>query len=242
MDWFQAARDELETFFDLDQQFSEEDLKARGVRAIDAFHDIFIRLTTKLKLRDEWPNPQCHIEPYSTGIIERSDKMQVDFTIGVSLFGWFVEAPITYPQQIGHMRDDYWQHIVRLASLGKAELHDYGRPLGWAGSPETKKLVQHKISLVYSIARDFTLLASIPDEDIRSVGGIHITIPVESDEATVTEFFEQGIDSLYKSNYLLYRSSYLQRKRLFKKMRLGEPPPLYRRESTSQTFPTPPIS
>jgi hypothetical protein len=230
MDWFQAAKDQLETFFDIDQQISEEELKARGVRAIDAFHDIFIQLTSKLKLRDEWPNPHCHIMPYSTGIIERSDKMQIDFTIGVSLFGWFVEAPIAYPQQIGHMRDDYWEHIVRLARLGKAKLHDYCHPSGWSSSSEMKKLVQHKISLVYSIARDFTLLASNPDEkDTGSLGPIHITIPVESDEAAVTEFFEQGLDSLYRSNYSLYRSSYLSRKRLFKKMGLGEPPPIYRR-------------
>lgn len=240
MDWFQAAKDELETFFDIDQQISEEDRKARGIRAIDAFHDVFIRIASKLKLRDEWPNPHCHIMPYSTGIIERSEKMQVDFTIGVSLYGWFVEAPIAYPQQIGYMRDDYWEYIVCLAGLGKAELHDYGRPAGWCNSPETKQLVQHKVSLVYSIARDFTLLASTPDEEgAASLGGIHTTIPLESDEAAVSKFLERGLDSLYRSNYLLYRSSYLSRKRLFKKMGLGEPPSLYRRNPISQAFARP---
>jgi hypothetical protein len=228
MDWFQAARDELETYFDIEQRISEEEAKERGARAIDAFHEIFVDLTAKLQLRDEWPEPHCHIVPFATGIIERSAKMQTDFTIGVSLYGWFVEAPIAFPRQIGHMRDDYWKHIVQLSSLGKAELRDYGRPLGWAGSTETKKLTQHKVSLVFSIARDFTLLTSVPDEEgASSLGCIHITIPVESDEAAVTVFFEKSLESLYRSNYLLFRSAYLQRKRLFKKAGLREPyPPL----------------
>jgi hypothetical protein len=227
MDWFQAARDELETYFDIEQQISEEEAKERGVRAIDAFHKIFVDLAAKLQLRDEWPEPHCHIAPFSTGIIERSAKMQTDFTIGVSLYGWFVEAPIAFPQQIRHMRDEYWKHIVRLASLGKAELRNRG--VDGQGSTETKKLTQHKISLVFSIARDFTLLTSVPDEEgALSLGCIHIIIPVESDETAVTAFFEKSLESLYRSNYLLFRSAYLQRKRLFKKAGLPEPyPPLH---------------
>lgn len=227
MDWFQAARDELETYFDIEQKISEEEVKQRGVHAFNAFHHFFLVLAAKLKLRDEWPEPHCHIVPFSTGIIERSAKMQTEFTLGVSLYGWFVEAPIAFPQQIRHMRDDYWAHIVRLASLGKAELHDCGRPVSWPGSTEAKKLIQHKISLAFSIARDFTLLASVSDDEISSLGCIHITIPVESNEATVTSFFEQSLGSLYRANYLLFRSAYLQRKRLFKKAGLTEPyPPL----------------
>jgi hypothetical protein len=216
MNWFQTARSEAETFFDIEQLIPEAERQQRGIAAIDAFHHIFAVLAAKLHLRDEWPEAQCHIMPFSTGIIEHSTKMNVDFTLGVSLYGWFMEAPIAFPEQIRHMKDDYWKHLVRLSMLGKAELHDYGRPCGWDGSSDIRRLTQHKGSLVFSIARDFTLLASTP-EGCSSLGGIYITIPLESDETTVTTFFNNTLESLYRSNYLLYRAEYLQRRRLLKK-------------------------
>lgn len=188
----------------------------RGTAALDAFHHLFTVLTAELHIREEWPVPHCHIVPFSTGIIEHSPKGGVDFTLGVSLYGWFIEAAIASPEQIRHMRDDYWQHIVRLSTLGKAELHDYGRPGGWSGSPEVRKLTQHKGSLVFSIARDFTLLASAP-EGCLSLGAIHLTLPLESDESAVRSFFKQSLESLYRSNQMLYRAEYLQRRRLLKK-------------------------
>jgi hypothetical protein len=227
MNWFQVAQEELECFFDLEERIDEEEKKQRAIRAIDAFHDLFVQLVGKLQIRDEWPEPHCHIAPFATGIIERSAKMQAQFTLGVSLHGWFIEAPLIFADQIRHMRDDYWQHIVNLASLGKAELYDYGRPLNWESTPEAKKLVKHKISLVFSIARDYTLLSLNPDPSdhgFLSVGGINIALPVESDEGAVTEFFERALSGLYRSNYLLYRSAYLERKRRFKKLGLREPP------------------
>jgi hypothetical protein len=227
MSWFDAAKDELETFFDIERQIPEEENKQRGMDAINAFHDQFIHLASKLRIRDQWLPAHAHIAPFSTGIIEHSAKMRIDFTIGVSLYGWFIESPIAFARQIGHMRDEYWKQIIRVSELGKAELCDYGRPVGWPGSVAAKKLTQHKLSLAFSIARDFTLLALSTDEGIPSLGYIHITIPVESDESAVTNFFEQGLDALYRSNYLLFRSASLERNRLFKKAGLREPfPPL----------------
>ena len=216
MNWFQIARSQADAFFDVEQRISEAERQERGLAAINAFHHIFTVLATELRLRDEWPKAYCHIRPFSTGIIEHSTRMSWDFTLGVSLHGWFVEALIVAPEQIRHMKDDYWHHILRLSTLGKAEFQDYGRPNGWSSRPEVSKLIQHKGSLVFSIARDFTLLASTP-EGCSALGSIHITFPLESDEAAVTTFFKHALDSLHRSNYLLHRSAYLQQKRYVKK-------------------------
>lgn len=212
MDWFQVAHREVETFFDTGQRISEAERQRRGIAAVDAFHHVFSVIAVELGLQDAWPDPCCHIMPFSTGIIERSRKLDVDFTMGVSLDGWFIEAPIGAPEQIRHMKDSYWQHIVRLSTIGKAELQDYGRPPGWNSSPDVRRLTKHKSSLVFSIARDFTLLASCP-EGCTSLGNIHVVVPLEADEAAVIEFFKLGLDSLYRSNYLLYRADYLRRRR-----------------------------
>jgi hypothetical protein len=218
MNWFQIAQSEIETFFDIEQRIPEAEGQQRTIAAIDAFHELFMALTTELHIREEWPGAHCHIFPVSTGIIEHSSKLHVDFTLGVSLSGWFIEAPIASPEQIRHMRDDYWQHIVRLSALGKAELHDYGRPCGWSTSADVRRLTQHKGSLVYSIARDFTLLASTL-EGCSSLGGIHLTLPLDSDEQAVRTFFKQSLESLYRSNHMLYRAEYLQRRRVLKKFK-----------------------
>ena len=218
MNWFQIAQSKVETFFDIEQRIPEAEGQQRCIAAVDAFHHLFTILAAELHIREEWPDAHCHIVPFSTGIIEHSPKIGVDFTLGISLFGWFIEAPIASPHQIRQMRDDYWQHIARLSTLGRAELHDFGRPCGWSSSPDVRKLTQHKCSLVYSIARDFTLLASTP-EGCSSLGCIHITLPLESDEPTVRAFFKQALESLYRSNHMLYRAEYLDRRRLMKKFK-----------------------
>lgn len=221
MNWFQEAQNELETFCDIGQQIPEKERQERGKRAIDAFHEVFTQLADELQLREKWGDTYCHIAPFSTSIIERSTKMNVDFTLGMSRDGWFIEAEIASPERIGHMKDDYWQHIVSLGALGKAELHDSGRPAGWSRSPETRKIVQHKGSLVFSIARDFTLLSAKPN-GCSALGSIHITLPIESDEAAVTTFFRNSLASLYRSNYLLYRSAYVEERRFRKNSAIQE--------------------
>jgi len=217
MDWFNLATRELETFFDVDRAISEDDRKERGMTAIDAFDKLFEKLARELRLRDKWITPHCHIMPFSTGIIQRSDRTRIEITLGVSLYGWFIRSPIAWPEQIRYMKDDYWNYIAQLSTIGEAEFHDYGRPGGWNDQPAAKKLLQHKLSLVFSIARDFTLLATNFEDDVCSLGGIHVTLPVESEEITVAAFFKQGLEALYRSNYLLFRSAYLQRQRVIKK-------------------------
>ena len=216
MDWFQIARSEAATFFDLEERITVEEKQQRGTAAIDAFHHLFMVLAAELRIREEWPEAHCHIVPFSTGIIEHSAKMRVDFTLGISIHGWFIEAWIASPDQIRQMRDDYWEHIARLSTLGKAEFEDGGRPVGWSNSAKIRKLTQHKCSLVFSIVRDFVLLAST-SEGCSSLGRIYITIPLESDEEAVRTFFKRSLESLYRSNHMLYRAEYLERRRYLKR-------------------------
>ena len=94
--------------------------KQRGVNAINAFHDQFTNLASKLRIRDEWLAPHCHIEPFSTGIIEHSAKMRTDFTIGVSLYGWFANHRLRFRNRSHNMRDEYSRtDQFRIATLGK---------------------------------------------------------------------------------------------------------------------------
>jgi hypothetical protein len=221
MNWFDRAKAEIETFFGK-QVFSEVKLRQRDLAAIDAFHDLFMRLMNELKIRDTWPEKdrQCQMFLRSTGTVERSAKMGIRFTMGVSVDGWFIEAPIACEKHIRHMKDDYWVYITKLASIGKAGLIS-SYPPEWYSSPAIKRLIQHEGSLVFSIVRDFTLLASTSEHNF-GVGNIEVTIPRESDEATVIQFFRDGLEALYRSNYLLHRSDYLEQKRKSKKFRFND--------------------
>jgi hypothetical protein len=213
MNWYQAALQEIATYGDLHQLIPTEERNRRGEAALDAFHHIFTKLVARLHIRDTWPEPHCHINVFETGIIERSTKLQGDFTLGVSLEGWFLEASIVGPRFIRQMSDEYWEHIQRLSTLGKARLKDYGRPSLWDNSPEVRKLTQHKASLVFSIARDYTILASRP-EGCSSLGAIRVDHPLNSDEQTVTAFFKETLESLYRSNAMLKRVEKIERRRI----------------------------
>jgi hypothetical protein len=215
MNWYSNAQREIETFFDINQVIPKEEGTERLKGAIDGFHDLFIRLIKELGIRDTWPKTLCHIAPFESGVIEHSEKMLTEYTIGVSIHGWFAQATIVSPHCLRHMKDDYWNYIVKLSALGKAELVDYGRPPSWADSKEKKKLVQHKGSLVFSMLRDYTLIES-KFGNCDSLGAIQIHLDLDSTEEKIEAFFKSAIDGLYRSNYLLHRSDYINQKRIEK--------------------------
>ena len=211
MNWFEIVKAEVETFFETGN-ISEAESQQRGLAAVDAFHDLFMRLLDELKIRDNWPDQNRHFNLCPTQNIEQSAKMQIDFTIGVEpTDGWFIEAPIACEEQIRHMKDGYWAYITKLASIGKAELQS-SYPFEWESSPEIKHLIRCEGSLTFSIARNFILFALKQDHNF-SFGTITVKFPLESDESAVIQFFRDGLDALYRSNYLLHRSDYLEKKR-----------------------------
>ncbi len=211
MNWFEAVKAEVETFSGAND-FPEAEIQARGLAAVDALHELFMRLVDELKIQDDWPKEKRRFQFWPMQNIEHSAKMQIDVTMGVEpVDGWFIEAPIVCEDHIRHMKDDYWAHIIKLASLGKARVV-FDPPNEWESSPGIKRLTQHEGSLAFSIARNFILLALTPDLD-GSVGSIEVTLPLDSDKAAVTQFFREGLEALYRSNYLLHRSDYLERKR-----------------------------
>ena len=215
-DWFKAAREEFQTFFDLEQSISKDEALKRKTRFFDTYHGLFLSLVRELGIRDDWDDGHCHMFPFSTGIIERSSKLNLEITIGVSMDTWFIEAAIQAPYYLRYMKDNYWAHIVRLSNLGKAELQDYGRPANWLPTEEARALVKPKCSLVFSIARDYTLMAAGSDDGF-SLGGINISMPFESKQDKVEEFYRLGIESLYKSNQMLVSVANAQQKRNLKK-------------------------
>ncbi len=218
MSWFETIRADIEMFFD-GQNPDETEIQQHGRAAVDAFHDLFMSVMDDLKIRDKWPEQSRRFSLCPTQNIEKSAKMQIDFTMGIELLdGWFFEAPIVCEQQIRFMKDDFWAHIIKLASIGRTELE--GSLYELETSAEIKRLTQHKGSLVFSIARNFTLLALTPNHNL-SVGTIKVAIPLESDEATVTQFYRDGLEALYRSNYLLHRSDYLEHKRKSKNLVLA---------------------
>lgn len=218
MNWFQTAHELLETFYDIEGRISGDDGRQRSIRAIDAFHELFLELASTLKLRDQWPNPHCDIAPGQIGIIERSAKMQVDFTLGTSLYGWYIEAWLANADQIRFMRDDFWHHLAHLSVTGKAELEN-DTSMNCGDPSNVRKLLQHKGSLVFAVARDYTLASATPEADcIGFLGKIRLTLPVDSAEQQVMTFFREGLEALYRVNYLLYRSGQIQRSRINKKV------------------------
>ena len=214
MNWHTDISAEIETFFDIGQQIPEEEVQRRGIATVEAYHSLFLELSKELNLKDTWTEAFAHIFPFSTGIIERSDKLNCEFTFGVSIYGYFMELPIWPSHQIRHMSDEFWQLIGDLSTLGKAKLEDHGKPGGWGNDPEEKHLIKCNNSLLFSIARDYILLERGKDDHGCSVGDIRITLPLDTPAGAVRDFYKQGLKKSHRMNYLLHRSWYLQRKKM----------------------------
>lgn len=220
MNWHQAALTELESYLS-QQPENEAERQAVCLAAIDGFHTLFHELVRELKIRDEWDTPLCEIAPCATGTVERSKKLENQrFTFAIGLDGWFIEAGLRYSDHIRHMTDEFWAQINKLASIGAASLSDSGVRMGpgrWASPESVRRLTQHKGSLVFSLARDYVLLMQQPSDGIYSptgsLGDIQVTLPIESGEKEVRQFFKEGLAALYRANYLLHRSAYLSMKR-----------------------------
>lgn len=129
--------------------------------------------------------------------------------------GWIIEAGLRYSEHIRHMTDEFWGQIIRLSAIGKASLVAGYAP---AATPEAKRLAQHKVSLMFSLARDYVFIVQTPMNDDRrhsyAMGHIEVMLPLETKESVVRQFFKDGLDALYRANYLLYRSAYIELRRV----------------------------
>ncbi len=223
MDSYKAAHAELKTFF-ADADLPDEEGKRLCIATIDGFHELFHQLVKELGIRDEWPEQLCEILPLCIGTVERSGKMGVQFTMAIGAESWRIGAHLRSSEHLRHMTDKFWGHIVKLASLGKVSCPAACAP---TKTPEAKKLAQHQISLVFSLARDYVLIEQEPKDpgslSCHSVGGIEVELPLDADEAKVRQFFKDGLESRYRANCLLYRSAYLESKRLLKQQGIKEP-------------------
>lgn len=216
MSWYQNALAEAETYFD-DQPRSDEELASIAQAAIGGFDGLFKDIMREAKIRDDWDSAKCYIMPQSTECLQRSTKMDIEFSLGISLYGWFIDCPIANADHLRSMKDGFWARIAMLGELGTTEFRDYGRPHNWSSSPEAKRLLQHQGSLVFSILRDYMMLELRDDHDpYVSLGGIRVTMPLDTGEAELATFYRRGLEAMYRINYSLHRSAYLRWKRLEK--------------------------
>ncbi|MEI6193050.1 MAG: hypothetical protein WCS42_01835 [Verrucomicrobiota bacterium] len=218
MNWYQNALTEIKSHLSA-EDLPDAERQARCLAAIDGLHHLFHELLGELKIRDKWADLLCDIAPFSTGTVERSLKLEQEFRFSVCMDGWVIESGLSNASHIRHMTDEFWGHIAALATVGKASLNDSGI---LESSPVMKKLIQHKGSLVFSLARDYVLLMQGPQNSVNypcgTLGGIQIVLPLKTEESKVRKFFKDGLSGLYRANYLLHRSAYLEFKRLQKAM------------------------
>jgi len=215
MDWFKNAHLELDTLFISDEVYSEAELLSRAQCSAASFHFLFHQIIKKLKIRDTWEQYQIGLLPSCTECHERSKKLGANFSFGISTVGWFFNIPITHPELICYMRDEFWFYLSGLSQIGKVEFYDMGKPSNWGKDKKATKYAKLQKSMVFSIMRDFML----SDEETlytHGLGEISVTLPIDKMEEEVFSFYEGVIQAAYKMNYLLYRDYYQKEKQRVK--------------------------
>lgn len=214
-DWYVDCVETYSAIFDVYGEISEEESNRRTLRSIDSLHELFLEVVKARKIKDQWPVSYVAIYPLHRGVIEKSDKMKSEITIGVGESGFYIEVSIDNTFWIQSMNDKFWHHIQQLSEIGNAELINNGHPQNTPHKKEIKNITKFNNSLIYSICRDY-VIGRMFDVDYDVIGQISIALPIDTPKEKVYEFFDRGIYNAYRMNYLLYRAASIHMHRLMK--------------------------
>lgn len=204
--WFPAIEQYIASVFTLEQQDEDSDIQ-QTQECIEALHDLFIKAARHAQIRDSFGDTRCYTSPYGVDIIELSKRLDTAFTLGASIYGYHLQAPIPFPELIRFMTDEFWQHIAALQTIGRAELQNDCRPQDWEASNPNRALARHSKSLVFAISRDYVLLSQA-EESCNTLGEINLALDIHSDSDTLFSFVSTGLQHLYRAYYLLWKWNY----------------------------------
>jgi hypothetical protein len=211
-DWFSNSLRLLDVLFDFDGYYDVNYRSDTNRLYLGTQHELFNKIIRCNKIRDSWLEPKVFLLPVSTTLVEISQKMGTEISIGVSVYGYFIDANITHWETLNKMGDDFWELVTQIGLLGTADIGNACHSMEWGESPRDQYLLRFNKSLVYRLMRDYVF--TMQDESNNSsVGNISVRIPVNSEESQVELFYREGIRLLYRMNYMLYRRNYIDSRR-----------------------------
>lgn len=209
--WRQATALEVESMFDLEERFCEEERLSRTQNCWRAFHEFFQAICKEIGCKADFTQILIDSPPTATGIIVRCEKPLTEIRLGVDYNGYYLNWWIRFGEYLHRVPDEFYGHILKLSEYGTLRYERIQFDAFGEVSKEWQRKIDSSRSVVFGIIRD-CLASHTCGEYGRGIGDVVLEKPLDSTRDQLLEFFQEGIRHIYKANYILYRLHYLNLK------------------------------
>lgn len=154
----------------------------------------------------------CHIIPREKGqqAIVKSEKLDLDFIIGIYHREFFLTTDLIYSYYIKNMDNSFWSHFTVLDSLGHFNLLENSLQSS-DKSKLAKKEFKNVNSSIFRLIRNHIIFELI-DGGSADCGSFEIKWPVSTSWEVIIKNGSSAFKRLYRINYILYRNAHLHYK------------------------------
>ena len=165
------------------------------------------------KSRDKWifqdsiyMNPVCLYQEV------KAEKINTKFIFGIEQtnlrFGYFLQSDINYPLNFKKMKNEFWVELIKLYNVNNLEYvpnFDYN-------PPEEDMDLWHPARRVNSnflnLIKNYFMLELYKPDDCLDFGWFEVSWPIETSISSVLDVAKKVFKTMYRVNYLLYKSEF----------------------------------
>jgi len=175
-------------------------------------HSVFVEIINVYlnygKFQDNWSTPSFFAPPFTLETEVKSQKLSCGFTFGADEEGFFLESYIHHPENLRNMNDDFWKDLIELSKFGKFEFIESVSP--WeALEQERKPSLKNTNSSIFRLLRNYVLL-NLHNSDLSDFGSLSVKWSSHESWESLLIAGSQAFKILYKTNYSLWRTSYIR--------------------------------
>lgn len=164
--------------------------------------------------KDNWDNSKCHLNIFGQNLLLKSLKTNQTFDWGIENDNFYLQSYFYYPENIRHMKDDFWELILGLKNYGEFKFVENSG----LNSKDRKKF-ENKTSNIFRIIRNYMLfqVETINSNDFQKttyqdLGWLEIKWKAGTDWSELLENSCKAFKDLYRINYMLWKISDLKEK------------------------------
>ena len=212
--WDRQLQEHYQSTFQVGK-FNETEETKLFYQTNELLYDIAKNFFKYGNFKDEWDNSKCYMNVGGQNLIIKSLKTNHTFHFGVENDEFYLNAYFMYPENIRHMKDDFWQTILGLKKYGNFKFVENS-----GINSKEKKFFENKTSDVFRIIRNYILFQvetmnttdyqRSPDMDL---GWLEIRWKFDTDWGTLIENTCKSFKDIYKLNYQLWKITDLKNKK-----------------------------
>lgn len=176
------------------------------------FYDLLQDIIGKAKTKDKWEFYKYkEHNPYYISIRARSEKIGVEFSLGIYIHEFTFDVNIARSNRIRFMDDTFWEHFINLNNCGVFEFSETTSLSYNDKYTGHREIFQKSKSNIFTVIRNHVLFEYLHGGCV-DFGELSVKWPINTEP---NDFFNKACKAfklMYQINYLLYRNEYLSQR------------------------------